>query len=205
MNVLKLAMSGTFLLLAACVSSPPAAVNYYRLGASQTQSATELSIDLPALVIDRIALAEYLSQSGLVIAQGDHQLQVSRTHLWAEGLDRALPRTLLVALEEQSNEFRVYLDTMDYIPRRDYELRLQIDSFQATDAGEVVAAGRYQLIDTKLKTELAARNFFFTEALETDGYPHAVERMRTLVSRLAAAINEDLLLYHSRKSRVLIE
>jgi len=135
MNTLKLALSGTILLLAACVSSPPAAVNYYRLSAIQTQSANTLSGDALALVIDRIALAEYLSQSGLVLAQGDHQLQVSRTHLWAEGLDRALPRALLVALEQESNAFRIYLDTMDYIPRRDYELRLQVDSFQATDAG----------------------------------------------------------------------
>lgn len=199
MNARAISMSGMLLLLAACTSTPAPVINYYRLGETPLQRSAELATNLPALVIDRVVLAQFLGQSGLVLAQGDHQLQVSRTHLWAEGLEYALPRALLAALERGSQEFRIYLDAMDYIPRRDYELRLQLESFHVTAAGEVVAAGRYQLVDTARMIELAARNFHFTENLEVDGYPHAVERMQVLVDRLAASISQDLSAYHERQ------
>ncbi len=123
------------------------ALHYYALVPPVSKSDEVIQrADKPALVIERVELAEYLQQSGMIIQTGNNQLQVSRNNLWAESLELALPKALVRDLQLQSDEYSYYLKSVDWIPRTDYRLRLRIDSLQATDQGEVVAAGRYQLI-----------------------------------------------------------
>lgn len=178
--------------LSACAAAPEPR-SYYLL--SPPVVATELSAagdNRPTLVIESVELAEYLRQSGLVMQSGENQLTISRTHLWAENLDQAVPKALLGQLQQKSDDYRFYLKFSDYVSQTDYRLRLHIESLQATDRGEVVATGRYQLISSTDSANPVSANFYFKQNLTDDGYSHAVEQMRTLVGQIANAILDSL-------------
>jgi uncharacterized lipoprotein YmbA len=175
--------------LAGCASAPPEPIEYYVLApqVAATDSVVELS-NKPTLVIESVELAAYLRQSGMVIQTGDNQLLVSKTHLWAESLELALPKALVRELQQQSDDYSYYLKTLDWIGQTDYRLRLRIDSLQSTDQGEVVAAGRYQLISAQATTSPIFVDFNFRRDIPQDGYAAAVEQINILLGQIASAI-----------------
>jgi len=174
--------------LGAC-SSEPVVINYYAL-VPPVSAADEVvqRVDRPAVVIERVDLAEYLQQSGMIIQSGDNQLNISRNNLWAESLELALPKALVRELQRQSDDYSYYLKNVDWVARTDYRLRLRIDSLQATDKGEVVAAGRYQLISEHDANAHAFADFNFHRDLKQDGYAHTVEQIQALLAQIAEAI-----------------
>jgi len=178
-------------LLGACAGSAPA-LNYYVLGGRETPRSVPVDENLPALVVESVTLAEFLEQSGLVLQQGAYQLQVSRTHLWAENLDVAVPEVLLMSLQQASPDYRYFLRGRDFVPGANYSLRLHFDAFHATDGGDVLASGRYQVVDTEANREIMNRQFNFTEDLQRDGYPQVVSQLRSLLQQLANNIVSEL-------------
>ena len=81
-------------------ASEPVALHYYALVPPVSKSDEVIQrADKPALVIERVELAEYLQQSGMIIQTGNNQLQVSRNNLWAESLELALPKALVRDLQ----------------------------------------------------------------------------------------------------------
>jgi hypothetical protein len=180
-------------LLCACASSAPQVpISYYVLGGRDAERSAPVDATLPAVVLESVTLADYLQQSGLVLQQGDHQLQVSRSNLWAEGLDVAVPEVLLGALREASPQYRYFLRGSEFIPASSYGLRLHLDAFQATDAGDVVASGRYQVVAVADGREILNRQFNLREPLREDGYPQVVKQLRALLDQLARNIVNDL-------------
>jgi uncharacterized lipoprotein YmbA len=190
-NLLPVVFSALFL-ITGCSSSPAPQTFYYRLNDTARTGRVIVNPAAPALVLERVELAGFLMQSGMVIQQGDNQILVSRQHLWAESLDDALPRALQDALQSATENYRIYLQGTDFISSSDYMLRLHIDNFQATDDSRAVMSGRYQLMDVRSETEITLRNFSYALDFLEDGYPHAVSRLQLLVESLAATIIEDL-------------
>ncbi len=192
MRVRQLLVMSLAASLAGCASSP-APVSYYMLTpAVQMTDTGRQTENKPALVIENVELAEYLRQSGLVMQKGENQLVVSRSHLWAENLGQALPKALLRQLQQKSSDYAFYLKSSDYVQTTDYRLRLHVDSLQATDRGEVVTAGRYQLISNVDAAHPVSADFYFRRDLDSDGYAHAVAQMQTLVGRIADAVLDSL-------------
>lgn len=193
---MKARLPGTLLLamfvVAGCASAP-VPINYYVLAppATVTDQVIERA-DQPALVIEDVELAAYLLQSGLVIQSGRNQLVVSRNHLWAESLELAFPKALVRELQRQSDEYSYYLKSLDWVDQADYRLRLRIDALQTTDRGEVLAAGRYQLIPGRGEASSIFVDFNFQRDLEQDGHAHAVEQMSVLLAQIAGAILNSL-------------
>jgi uncharacterized lipoprotein YmbA len=179
-------------LLVSCASAPVVPLNYYVLSGNAAERSAPVDATLPALVLESITLADFLEQSGLVLQQGDHQLQVSRTHLWAERLDVAVPEVLLSTLQEASPEYRYFLRGSDFVPSPTYSLRLHLEAFHSTDAGDVVASGRYQVVDVAEGREILNRQFNMREDLLDDGYPQVVAQLRGLLNQLARNIVTDL-------------
>lgn len=185
-------VSGSVLIvlcLAACASGPGAPIEYYVLAPqiSAVDSVIERS-NRPTLVIENVDLATYLRQAGMIIQNGTNQILVSRTHLWAESLESALPKALVRELQRQSNDYSYYLKSADWVGETDYRLRLRIDSLQSTDRGEVVSAGRYQLISAEDAGSPVVVDFNFARDLDQDGYAYAVEQMGVLIGQIAGAI-----------------
>ena len=175
--------------LAGCSSTPAPPIEYYVLApaVSATDSVVELA-NRPTVVIESVDLAAYLRQSGMIIQTGNNQLLVSRTHLWAESLELALPKALLRKLQQQSDQYSYYLKTLDWVGQTDYRLRLRVDSLQATEQGEVVAAGRYQIIPAKSPLDPVFVDFNLHRDLQQDGYAAAVAEINALLGQIAAAI-----------------
>jgi len=175
--------------LAACVSGPAAPIEYYVLAPplAAADSVVERS-NKPTLVIENVDLAAYLRQTGMIIQTGDSQILVSRNHLWAESLELALPKALVRELQRQSDDYSYYLKSVDWVGETDYRLRLRIDSLQSTDRGEVVSAGRYQLVSAANPASPVLVDFTFARDLEQDGYAYAVEQIGLLIGQIAGAI-----------------
>ena len=192
MNVRHLLVLFLATTLSACAAAPEPRSYYLLAPPAVSTEINRTGDNRPTLVIESVELAEYLRQSGLVLQSGENQLTISRTHLWAENLDQAVPKALLGQLQQKSDDYRFYLKFSDYVSQTDYRLRLHIESLQATDRGEVVAAGRYQLISSSESANPVAANFYFKQDLTDDGYSHAVEQMQMLVGQIAVAILDSL-------------
>jgi len=186
---------GLFLLLAgiAGCASEPVTVHYYAL-VPPVSAADEVvqRMDKPTLVIERVELAQYLRQPGMVIQTGSNQLQVSKNNLWAESLELALPKALVRELQRQSDDYSYYLKTLDWVDQTDYRLRLRIDSLQATAQGEVITSGRFQLISEHGAKPQVFVDFNFQRDLDQDGFEHSVEQIQLLVAEIAGAIIESV-------------
>ena len=174
--------------LAGCAAAP-VPIEYYVLApAVQSRDSVVERAGKPTVVIENVELAAYLRQPGLVMQTGNNQLVISKTHLWAESLELALPKALVRDLQRQSDDYSYYLKTLDWVGEADYRLRLRIDSLQATDQGEVVASGRFQLIPGSAAATPVFVDFSFRRELQQDGYAYAVEQMRVLLAEIAGAI-----------------
>ena len=181
--------------LAACTgcASKAAPVTYYLLTPAAPVAETGTQAESrQTLVIEHVELSEYLRQSGLILQVGGNQLAVSRAHLWAERLDQAFPKALLRELQRQSRDYAFYLKSSDYVSRTDYRLRLHLENLQATDRGEVVTNGRFQLIPSGDAEHPASADFHFRRDLDRDGYAYAVEQLQVLVGRIAEAVLDSL-------------
>jgi uncharacterized lipoprotein YmbA len=181
-----------FVLLASCRSADMPLTWYVLAPTPAASAAAPAPVDDgPVLVIERVELAEFLRQAGLVLQTGPQQLQLSRQHLWAQGLDEALPRLLLQELQRQTPRHRILLAT-DHAPDPAWRLRLQVDAFHALDTGEVVCAGRFQLIEAATGNS-RVREFRFTAGLQDDGHAHAVAQLAGLTQELAALVAQELM------------
>lgn len=191
MNSRHIAGLSLILILTACSAAVEPPTLYYRLN-----DVAPVAIRAPAnaqtVVIDRVGVADFLRQTGLVLQTGNNELQISRQHRWAESLEQALPRSLQSQLQNQTQSYRVLLKGSDFISRADYALRIQIDSFHLLGNGEALLAGQYQLVDEAAQAELKADSFRLVADLQQDGYPHAVQQLQGLLVTLATRINAEL-------------
>lgn len=182
----------TVLTLALCLigcSSTPAAVAYYRINPEPPRQASSAApADAASVVLERVELPTFLSQPGLVMQSGDNTLVISKTHLWAERLDKALPRLLTTRLQAQSDGFRFYRGHSDWASGPDYSLRVRIDNLQATAGGEVYTSGSFQILDATSGQPTILHDFRFTRDMRQDGYGEAVALMDHLVSDIAREI-----------------
>ena len=176
------------LAIGACASEP-LSISYYLLSApSAEQARMQAMTEKKVLAIEDVEMAAYLRQSGIVMQTSGSQLQISKQHLWAENLELSVPKYLATAMQSQSTNYQVYVRNLDYVPSARYSLRLHIDNLQATDQGEVVSSGRYQLIDNEDSKQSITVDFYFERDLQEDGYSHAVAKIRELLSDIATDV-----------------
>lgn len=191
MTFLQITGLSLLLLLTACSSSVEAPLSYYRLD-DATPAAIRAPATAPTLVLDRVTVADFLRQTGLVLQTGSNELQISRQHRWAESLEQALPRSLQSQLQRQTQSYRVLLQGSDFISHADFALRIHIDGFHLLGNGEALLSGQYQLIDENARMELKADAFRLTADLRQDGYPHAIQQLQGLLTTLATRIHAEL-------------
>lgn len=176
------------LALGACATEP-LSISYYLLSTPSANLARQQSMTTQkTLVIEDVEMSAYLRQSGIVMQTRGNQLQISKQHLWAENLELAVPKQLAAAMQNQPVAYQVYVRNLDYVPNATYSLRVHIDNLQATDQGEVVSSGRYQLIDNENSGQSVAVDFYFSADLQEDGYSHTVAQLRELLNEIAADV-----------------
>lgn len=181
--------------LVACASAP-VPIEYYRINSLPTEK-VELPDETKAIkvVVESVQLPSFLSQPGLVMQSGPHQITISKNHLWAERLDKAVPRLLVSKLQDLSGKYLFYLGGDDWVEGEHFRFRLRIDNLQPTSAGEVVTSGMFQLIDAKSGQSLVSQDFRFSSNLQQDGYAAAVAQLEYLIAQIAVSMLKSLAYY----------
>lgn len=189
----SMAALASIFVLCACTSAP-VTIEYYRLGASvDSKPSPKTGEDAEtSVLLERVQLAGFLRQPGLVIQRGKNQLHLSKTHLWAEQLDQALPKVLQAKLQQLSSGYIYHLNPLRGLEPTDYRLSVRIDSLHASDEGEVIAEGRYQLISAKRLNKMTVRHFSFKRDLDQDGHSHAVAKIESLIELIAEDISSTI-------------
>ena len=89
-------MSAVIVLSLVACASTPAPIQYYRISPASAEMSMAVDKDSATkVVLESVELPSFLSQPGLVMQSGHNRITISKTHLWAERLDKALPRLLV--------------------------------------------------------------------------------------------------------------
>ncbi len=174
------------LVLGACASSP-VDEHYYSL-----VLATD-SLDAPVndtaaaahLIVGPVRLPAYLNTRGLKIEVGANQIRTANHHFWAEPMEEAISKVLVLDIARLVDKLMVDRDAGRWTAEGDCRLRLEFDRFHATSDSRVVSSGRYWVSSPEGSVR---GDFHTTRTLSEDGYGHAVEILRQSLGTLAAEI-----------------
>jgi len=183
-------------LLISCTSKP-LSVRYYLLHTPENKVPNTSDEAKPIAVLQLLNVADYLRQSSLVMQVDQHELHYSRQDVWAEKLQSSFYKALLQDLNATGQRNYVASSSPN-AAHAVTAITVKLEHFHATDTSTVVSSGRYWL---SINDPNAAKNknlatsshlFFFESELKQDGYAHAVEQLRTLVTNLARQIEQDI-------------
>ena len=197
MKIMKIVVICLCMTLLSSCSSGPSNVRYYLLHTAKNKVSHTSDESKPTIVLQLLNVADYLYQSSLVMQVSQHELHYSRHDVWAEKLQTSFYNALLQDLNVGGQ--RNYIaSTSPNVPFAFASVIITLDHFHATDASTVVSSGKYWLLaDNDLASEakrvaVSSHSFFFESELKQDGYAHAVEKLRTLISNLATQIERDI-------------
>jgi len=181
--------------LVACASKP-VEEHYYSLVLAADQANVPAKDDNAGarLTVGPVHLPAYLNNRGLSIAVGANQIRTANHHFWAEPLEEAISKVLVLDISRLLDNVVVERDAGRWTDEGDCRLRLEFDRFHATDESSVISSGRYWVSSVEASV---SREFHMTRSLSADGYGHAVETLRqslgTLAAKIAATVESDQL------------
>lgn len=167
------------LALAGCGSSP-AELQYYRLPAVAAKAPVVDSTKV--LVIEPVMVASYLNSNALVYQNNEVNLQLTRTHQWAEALDQQLSRNLQAHLSAALTDWRV---TQQVSSSSDSRLTVQVTQFHTTADGQVLISGQAHLLTGAVVKQMP---FELQLPIADDGYDEVVKTLGQGWSQVAAEI-----------------
>lgn len=187
MKIKLLVVSALLLLISGCSSVKPE-VQYYQLSPAPRAQGVDLS--LPKLLIEPVELVDYLKRANLLLQRQSGQLYVTKYHVWAESLDKAIARSLVNFLNRSQTKFRTQSQFDRQCQQGCYRLKLLVEQFYPTEHSTVIFAGKYQLLRGNVL--IAQRDFNLQQSLAGDGYGVAVTSLHHLTVKLASQIQQQL-------------
>lgn len=178
------------LLLAGCSGGKKAPEPSFYLLRAQARVPDGLQNPPVKVGINRVAVADYLGQDGIVVATSGDQVRPARQHLWAEPLDSSIRLFLRDAISAKLG-YAVSADT----GRRQfwkYRVDIRIDEWHGSLAGQARILASWGLFDVAKNSELSRYRFEQTGVLKADGYDALVAAQSELLDGLAAAIATSL-------------
>lgn len=178
--------------LSACTSAP-ININYYALNTeiSDSEEHSQNIVEKPLIVIEAIELAEFLRQQGIVVETDSNQLHMSSQHRWAERLDEALSRNLIVQLETKLPNYRFENAKVHWNKQPKYRANLSFSHFHSSINRQAVIAGRFWILNQENQL-LTKQSFYLTRDLKKNGYSHAVNQLNLTLKELAQLLTESL-------------
>jgi len=196
LKLTKVVYFGLSLLIAGC-SSAPTPTNYYLLN-NQPLALSVNSVINPeekqskTIFVFVKDFPEYLEQPHLVMQMGDHKLHYANFHMWAEPLKQGFQKALLADLSSRKLAVEFIAYDRNFNQKNLQTLFVNIDFFHASANSEVMLAGQYWFVGSNKNKHFKNQPFSFKLQLEKNGYPHSVEKMRSLVSKLAKNIIDGI-------------
>tara|TARA_R110000787_G_scaffold65584_9_gene147637 strand:+ start:33047 stop:33658 length:612 start_codon:yes stop_codon:yes gene_type:complete len=184
----------SIMLMTACSSNNTPKTQYYLLNSPTLTKASESenkNTNKPVIVINLLELPEYLKQASLVLQLSEHQLHYAYFHMWAEPLQTSITEGLIDDLNTIDSRYNYMAMQNPQQIKATTEVIVKITAFHATHQSQAILTGSYWLQHEDNKQ---AKNYHFTltTALTSDGYPHAVEKMRKIMTQLAEIISKNI-------------
>ena len=186
----------SIILLAACGSAPANKTQYYLLNSPTATGAVNTdnrhNNNRQPLGITLLALPDYLRQPSLVLQLSSHQLHYSHFHMWAEPLQNSFTQALAQDLNNIDNHFHYIVTPVKNQATAATAVVINITAFHATHQSQALLTGTYWLQGKDMQNPEKEHNFTLTVALNKNGYEHAVEQMRKVITSLAQKITNSL-------------
>jgi len=139
------------------------------------------------LTLVSITLPKFLQNQNLVMQNGAHTLVPARHHFWAEPLEDGIAKVLVQGITKNASTLQVESNAGRWSAGTNCSLRLEFDSFHATQSGQVISSGRFWLQDTESKSPIV-QQFNYSDDLLLDGYAQTVSQLQSSLQVLASAI-----------------
>ena len=175
------------LLLAACTGGgKKAAEPTFYLLRSEARAPDGLSKPPVDIGINRVSVADYLGQQGIVVATNGGQVRPAHQHLWAESLDSSIRLFLQDAVSVELG----YPVSADVGRRRSwrYLVDIRIDEWHGSLDGEARILATWVLLDVPRDKILSRHRFEQTGALKADGYDALVAAQSRALMHLSRDI-----------------
>jgi uncharacterized lipoprotein YmbA len=175
-------------LLVACAGAAPERT-LYLLRAAPTDASGR--VEVPARVgLDRVTVAPYLDQAGIVVETQAGQVRAAREHRWAEPLDAGL-RSLLRAEISRALGYDVSASRADR-QTWDYTVDVYVDRMHGTMVGTALLDVAYRITPRAGSGDAVTYRFSRSAMLAREGYPGLVDAQHRLALELAEAIAQSL-------------
>ena len=142
--------------------------------------------------IESVKLADFLTQRGLVIEEGQHRVVITRYHRWAESLEDGIHRCLFRDLDRLGRNFRVSDLRKSGDLTQDYQLDFEFDSFHAVGFDTAIASGRWVLRDFQTRSVIKEAYFDLSTPVRPQNYEGIVGSLATLLEELAQEVNHHI-------------
>lgn len=142
-----------------------------------------LSQTQPSDMVINVSLPLYLRDSGLVLAQGSHEIHHAKSFHWAEPLATGVERSLRYDLSRAAEAGFKGVNKLDVV----------VQQFHGSQSGRVILTSTWQakLACTQQGTPLAG---YFAQELEQEGsgYSAMVQAQRLLLTKLSDEIKRKV-------------
>jgi len=175
-------------MLVACASAAPERTLYLlRAAPTGASGRVEAPVDV---FLDRVSVAPYLNQAGILVETEAGQMRAASDHRWAEPLDVGL-RSLLRAEISSALGYDVSSRAADR-QTWDYSVGVSVDRMHGTMMGTALLEAAYWIVPGSDEGEVATYRFSQSVLLDREGYGGLVDAERRLVRELAEAIAQSL-------------
>ncbi len=181
--------------LSSCSSAPELETSYYLFSQpvlyTNSTKAASGEVSKKRAVNLNLTLADYLRQPNIVIQKEDSSLYYAHSHLWAEPLENAVLKALLLDLNDKHKKHTFITSSQNIQLKASFNLQLQIDYFHVNDKSEVILAGNYSLLSDSGTPKVLSKLFYLKDHLAEDGYEHSITKMRGLIKKLSHELIVD--------------
>ncbi len=172
------------LLVLACAGGSPTQTVYLLSSTSTGQTGR---VDAPVrVVLDRVGVAPYLVQLGIVVETEPGQVRAARHHQWAEPLQAGL-RSYLRAEISAALGYDVSATRSDGVAW-DYVIDVHVERLHGTMGGTAVMDASYLISQRGENAEVVEYRFHGSLPLPRGGYPGVVDAEADLARELARSI-----------------
>jgi hypothetical protein len=190
MTYLRLLWIAGAIVLAGCAGRAVAPSMFLLDIAAPTPGAQTKPGDAPALVIDRVKVAPYLDEAGIVYQTALHRVVLARNNRWASPLATQLTGALQATLENTVDNASIRRSGSNN-PGAALHLVTHVDEFMGHYDGHAHIGGRWQLIDADGR-RVADSHFEQRVALSDDGYDALVDSLSRGWQRSAQTLGQRL-------------
>jgi len=140
----------------------------------------------------------YLSRNQVVTRLSQNQVEISDTNRWAESLDINFTQVLSTDLTEQLPSDHVVTFPWNRPAALDYQLRIEVSSFEADRDGSAYLAARWTLIDARHGRQLFAGESHLKDSINPGESAAGAAALSRLLNEFSRQLAERIRQFESR-------